>query len=329
MLSTKNIILDYKEVPETWIFEYYCDLNSKLTGQDVKIKSLFNKKDSVPSMCIYYNKQLGTYKFKDFSTGEQGNAINLVMKLFGTSFKDTTYKLINDYSLYLSQNKQYNVGEFREYSKFKVTSFSACQWTVLDRDFWVRYNIGSSLLRKYNVQPLNEYTMERIGDDGDTQSITVSGDYIYGYFKSDGSLYKIYQPKSTKKFIKVKPYIQGSDQLENNSKLLITSSLKDIMSIKSLGLNVDCIAPDSENTMIPRNDMLRYLETYKDGVSVLFDNDDAGVKAMKKYKEHYDVGIFILPLSKDPSDSIKDHGVKKVLYTLVPLLQRSYERVSL
>ena len=45
MISTKNIIVDYTEVPSTWVFEHYCKLNKKLTGQGEKIKSLFNKKD--------------------------------------------------------------------------------------------------------------------------------------------------------------------------------------------------------------------------------------------------------------------------------------------
>ncbi len=47
----------------------------------------------------------------------------------------------------------------------------------------------------------------------------------------DGTLYKIYQPKvQKKKFIKVTDYIQGSDQLAGHNHLVITSSLKDILS---------------------------------------------------------------------------------------------------
>ena len=325
MLTTKNIIIDYKDIPETWIFEHYCKLDRQLSGQDEKIKSVFNIKDTIPSMFIYFNKEKGIYKYKDFSTGKQGGGINLVMSMFNLSFVDAVNKLMNDYRCYIKNHKNYTTPEYREYAKYKVISYKIREWNILDKDFWVRYNIGSTLLKKYNVYPLERYTMEK-----DEESITISCNYIYGYFKSDGTLYKIYQPKNiNKKFIKVKPYIQGSDQIENHSKLLITSSLKDIMSIKSLGLNIDCIAPDSENTMIIKPEMLKYLEQYNGNVSVLFDNDDAGIKAMKKYNDTYGVNIFILPLSKDPSDSIKEHGVNKVLYTLVPLLQRSYDRVHL
>lgn len=329
MLTTKNIILNYTDVPETWIFEHYCKLNRKLTGQDEKIKSMFNVKDSIPSMCIYFNKETGVYKFKDFSTGISGSAVDLVKAVHNISFRDATLRIINDYQNYL-KNNDYTLEEIKYQTRYKVISYNVRDWNILDRDFWVRYNIGSSILNKYNVRAIEDYTMEKIDDCGTVHSITISGNHIYGYFKSDGSLYKIYQPKNKKKkFIKVKPYIQGSEQLENNSKLLICSSLKDIMSIKSLKLKIDCVAPDSENTMINKTEMFNYIETYNGNVSVLFDNDDAGIEAMKKYKEMYNTNIFILPLSKDPSDSIKEHGVNKVLYTLVPLLQRSYERVSL
>lgn len=332
MISIKNLIIDYKDIPETWIFEHYCKLNRKLVGQDEKIKSMFNSKDTVPSMCIYFNKSNGKYRFKDFSTGKSGDAINLVIYIYELSFKDAVNKVINDYKKYINHHKEYTISEFREYAKFKVCLHSVREWNILDRDFWVRYNVGTSLLNKYNIKPLESYTMEKGCDDEniEIQSITISDDYIYGYFKENGELYKIYQPKNkNKKFLKIKSYIQGSEQLENHHNLLITSSLKDILSIKSLGLKIDCIAPDSENTMIPKAEMLKYLELYHGNVSVSFDNDDPGIEAMKKYKNIYNINAFVLPLSKDPSDSIKEHGVKKVLYTLVPLLQRSYERVSL
>lgn len=330
MLTTKHLILDYKEVPETWIFENYCKLNKRLTGQDEKIKSMFNIKDSIPSMCIYFNKECSAYKFKDFSTGINGSAIDLVKSIYNLSFCDAAYRIISDYQDYLKNYQEYTQEEIKYQTRFKVINYVIRDWNLLDRDFWVKYNIGSSILKLYNVFALDKYTMEKIDENGIVNSITISGDYIYGYFKKDGTLYKIYQPKNTKKkFIKVKAYIQGSEQLENHSKLLICSSLKDIMAVKSLKLKIDCIAPDSENTMIPKSDMLKYLETYHDNVSLLFDNDDAGVLAMQKYRDVYNVGAFILPLSKDPSDSIKEHGVNKVLYTLVPLLQRSYERVPL
>jgi 5S rRNA maturation endonuclease (ribonuclease M5) len=160
----------------------------------------------------------------------------------------------------------------------------------------------------------------------DDKELCIKGLYLYGYFKADGTLYKIYQPKTLdKKFIKVSSYIQGMHQCTGEKHLIITSSLKDIMSIKSLKLSIDIIAPDSENTMI-KQEVMEELENKYKKIIVLFDNDDAGIEAMKKYKEKYSfIETTILPMSKDVSDSIKDFGAKEVRNRLVPILDKKIQ----
>jgi hypothetical protein len=157
----------------------------------------------------------------------------------------------------------------------------------------------------------------------DDKELCIKGLYLYGYFKADGTLYKIYQPKTLdKKFIKVADYIQGMHQCTGQNYLIITSSLKDIMSIKSLKLEIDVIAPDSENTMI-KSDVMEELQNKYKKIVVLFDNDEAGIKAMHTYKEKYPfIEITVLPMSKDVSDSIKDFGAKEVRMKLVPILDK-------
>jgi 5S rRNA maturation endonuclease (ribonuclease M5) len=157
----------------------------------------------------------------------------------------------------------------------------------------------------------------------DDNELCIKGLYLYGYFKEDGTLYKIYQPKTLdKKFIKVADYIQGMGQCTGEKNLLITSSLKDVMSIKSLKLSIDVIAPDSENTMI-KQDVMEELRSKYDKIIVMFDYDEAGIEAMKKYKEKYPfIEITLLPMSKDVSDSIKDYGAKEVRTRLVPILAK-------
>ena len=82
------------------------------------------------------------------------------------------------------------------------------------------------------------------------------------------------------------------------------------MAMKSLGIVGDYIAPSSENAgldSIKNWIQEEYLDKY-----VIFDNDDAGKKGMYKYYEEYDIPYLLLDLSKDISDSVKDHGAKKV-----------------
>jgi 5S rRNA maturation endonuclease (ribonuclease M5) len=187
------------------------------------------------------------------------------------------------------------------------------------------FGIGSKMLEHYNVAPLSFYTMTKEDNLGIATHMNISANYIYGYFKSDGTLYKIYQPKvKDSKFIKVRDYIQGSEQLRGDKKfLVITSSLKDLMAFNKLKLtDAEYISPDSENSMIPTNYMVNAIKHYKN-VFVLFDNDEAGQKAAQKYQKMFGVATVNLPMEKDLSDSVKVHGIDAVRSALIPLLKEA------
>ena len=77
MISSKKIVVNISDVPSYWVFQYYLNISEKLTGQDIKIKSIFNPSEKTPSMCLYvdnaYNidkSQSQQYVYKDFSTGK-------------------------------------------------------------------------------------------------------------------------------------------------------------------------------------------------------------------------------------------------------------------
>lgn len=327
MISTKNIISDLKEVPREWVFEYYLNLKEKLVGQDIKMLSAFNPKDKVPSMFIYFDVASNSYKFKDFSSGNQGDTIALVKLLFNLpSREQAAAKIMNDYHHYLKNNNiVITKTEFKIHDKFKVVDYEMRHWNTLDKDYWIKFKIGSGLLERYNVMPLEFFTMEKEEIDGTMTSFTFKRPYMYGYFREDGSLYKIYMPKNTdKKFIKVENYIQGVDQLKHDCKyLLITSSLKDLMCFHKLGIsNIEVIAPDSENTMIGEKAMGELQQHYQK-IIVLFDNDEPGIKAAERYKIKYGFNYIVLPMEKDLSDSVKMYGIEKVREILFPLLKQA------
>jgi 5S rRNA maturation endonuclease (ribonuclease M5) len=325
MISTKGIISDIKDVPEEWVYEYYLNLKEKLTGQDIKMLSAFNSKDKVPSMFVYFDTTSSTYKFKDFSSGNQGNCWNLVQHLYNLSFGEAAAKIINDYQVYIKNNTVSEKRELVIHDKFKVVDYEMRHWNTLDQKYWMMFKIGSGLLDRYNVVPLEFFTMEKEEIDSTMTSFTFKRPYMYGYFRNDGSLYKIYMPKNTdKKFIKVENYIQGTEQLKYDCKyLIITSSLKDLMCFNKLGINnVEAIAPDSENTMIGEKAIEEFQQYYQK-IIVLFDNDEPGIKAAERYKTKYGLNYIILPMEKDLSDSVKMHGIDKVREVLFPLLKQT------
>lgn len=325
MISTKNIISRLDDVPREWVFEYYLNLKERLTGQDIKILSVFNPKDKIPSMFIYVDKTYLVYNFKDFSSGLSGDAVALVKNLYNlSSAGHAINKIINDYQEYVSSNTVCNKVDLVFHDKFKVVDFEMRHWTNQDADYWQRFKIGSSLLNSYDVSPLKYFTMEKKELDGSITSFRFDKPFLYGYFRNDGELYKIYMPKNqNKKFIKVQNYVQGIDQLRYDCKyLVITSSLKDLMCFKKLGIgNVECIAPDSENTMIGESIINKLMPQYSK-IIVLFDNDEPGIKAAQRYKDKYRINYVVLDMSKDLSDSVKDYGIEAVRDKLLPLLKQ-------
>jgi hypothetical protein len=172
------------------------------------------------------------------------------------------------------------------------------------------------------VQPLESFTLHK---EDVKDLLVVKSNKIYGYFRKDGTLYKIYQPMmKDRKFFKVNDYIQGMDQLTfTKPYLVICSSLKDMMAFTKIGFkNVECIAPDSENIIIPERIILELKSKYK-AICTLFDNDDAGLNSMLKYKEEYGLPMAHLKLEKDLADCIEIHGINNTRELLYPVLTKA------
>ena len=329
MIRTKDLTSELNDVPTEWVYEYYLNLTEKLCGQDVRIKSIFKADDNTPSMFIYWSRTLNRYRYKDFSTGESGDGVSLVQNLLKlTTRGEAAHKIIRDYNKFISDpvnHEDYKLREFQLQEKYRVTDFAVREWTNVDQKYWTRFKISSHTLKKFNVKPLAFYTMTKeVG--GELLEIKVENkNFVYGYFREDGTLYKIYQPmmKETK-FIKVREYIQGTDQLTYKSKyLVILSSLKDGMAFTELKYkDVEIVAPDSENVLIPAHIINSYRLKYK-GIAVIFDNDQAGIKAMNEDENEYNICGVLLPLEKDLSDSIEKHGLLDVKKGLTPILKHA------
>lgn len=328
MFSSKSFISNINEIPSTWIFENYLGLSQTLSGQNIRINSLFNVNDKTPSMYIYYNQESHSYKFKCFSTGKSGGPVDIMMHIWQASFMETSQRIIKDYTDYLKTGKICET-KIIEHSKWKVDKWQTRGWTKDDAQFWSEYNIGSQLLGQYNVVPIDRYVMQKVSNDKNVeQEFTIVSKHVYGYFTKSGILYKIYQPKNReRKFIKICDYIQGYEQLQKKTVLVIASSLKDCMAIKSMNLNIDVIAPDSENTILNEDVIFELKHSYQAIVTV-FDSDQAGIKAMKMYEEKYKIPFCYLPLEKDIADIVKVHGVKKAIYEFFPKLNNALDKYN-
>ena len=320
MISTKNFISEKDEIKSSWVFEYYLDLPERLTGQDVKIKSIFNPNERTPSMFIYLDATRNEYRYKDFSTGNQGGKIDLVLELFNLTYSQALFRVVEDYNTFIRENGSLDNIEYKPVAKYQVDYIKKRQWNQLDASYWLQYNIGSTMLNQFNVVPIEYYTMVKEEQDN-IKKITITNPMIYGYYDKEGEIYKIYQPKQKRhKFIKVKQYLQGLDQLKyDKDYLVICSSLKDAMCVLSFQFGLEAIAPDSENTMIKPYIIQNLLSKYKKVVCLL-DNDEAGHNAMEKYKKLYNIESVKLSSEKDISDAVQKYGpelVKPKLFKLI------------
>lgn len=310
------------EINPVWVFEHYCHLPVSLTGQTQTVCSVF-KEERTPSMKIF----LGThgYMFNDFSTGKSGSCIALVRLLFNLDSAGAYTKIREDYANYLSNGgTAYAKTEYVKTDGYRITDYKKRQWNIDDQKYWVKYNICSALLKYYNIFPLESYYM-----DG-AKGFEVKSTHLYGFFNSKGELTRLYQPKNRKKkFIVVDcNYIQGSEQLDGNDIMLWNSSMKDILSVRSLNIpNIDQEASNSENSFFSldhfnlRSGQYKYLFT-------LLNYDKAGMDAAKEYQKRYGIIPLLIPISKDPSDSIMDTSPEKVRESLIISINKAIQLVD-
>jgi hypothetical protein len=195
--------------------------------------------------------------------------------------------------------------QIKEISDYKI----AKHWTKIQADFWRDHGSQKEFIKEYCIKPLEYYDL-KITQGIYSKVLRFSRELCFGYFTKAGELYKIYNPGQKKgKFVKVKDYIQGSEQMRPNKKFcLIMASIKDVGAFKELGFSqFNCIIPDSENVDLPK-DIIEKLLIDHEYVFTMFDNDLAGMKRMVHYKKEYNIPYIHFNIEKDFAQCRFDHG---------------------
>jgi hypothetical protein len=295
---------------EYQLFSFYLN-------RDIIINKLYNspfRKDNNPSFKIYeLNNKL---YFKDFGgDGDSGNIYSLVMKLFGLStYTQALNKIWGDVILNKtnSQNSLFCNYKNKSYIKKKSTTdiqVKVRQYTLQDLEYWKSYGICYNTLKKYKVYPISYIFINNIAYPAE--------EYAYIYIEKKESIitFKIYQPYSKKfKWLNKHDYSihQGYTLLPVvGNILIITSSLKDVMSIHDI-LSIPAIAPQAETVSMKKSVIREYKNRFKN-ILVLMDNDEAGIINAIKYKKNYDLDLIFTPSTnfKDFSDMVKIEGVRE------------------
>lgn len=262
------------------------------------------RRDRSPSCSVKLDGNRAFYK--DFSTGEFYDAISYVMKKFGCEYGDALRIIANDFkieSITVTRNDaQILAGVDPTSKKQTIIQIRSKKFTEGQLKYWNLYGITEEILNIYKVKAISHYWINEHRFE--------AGAFTFAYPIS--SKYKIYQPFDKEwKWISStdKMCIQGYDQLPKEGDLLfITSSLKDVMTLYSLGYSA--IAPSSESTLISHT-MIEFLKKRFKRVLVYYDNDYPGLKNAYYHSIAYGTDYIFHPFDeddKDPSDYYCNHG---------------------
>ena len=155
----------------------------------------------------------------------------------------------------------------------------------------------------------------------------ISGGLVYRYVFS--GKYKIYNPYKHKRNGKwlsntTLNSVQGLDYLPDGGDMLIlTKSYKDVIIINEY-MEIPSIAFQSENS-IPSDKVVKYFKGKFKEVIILYDNDEPGIEAAKKFSALHGLPYMYIPLkfnSKDVSDLVKNHGILTLKFEFVNMLKK-------
>ena len=317
---TKETVLN--KVSEYQIFSYYL-------GGDFKSGAVMNsplRQDDKPSFSVFTDRK-GTLRFKDFGTGDTGDAFTFIQRLFGNDFYSALVRINEDFKLDLMHSKRNEVHKpFDGFiTAIKELKFDAKKsinvktqpLTFVDKTYWMGYGINEAVLKYYNI-----FSCKCVFIGDNVVGYYKNNDPIYGYLFFKDSIYtwKIYRPlcltghkwmSNTNRTI-----FQGWDQLpERGELIIITKSLKDVMVLRTLGFI--SAALQNEITSI-KDTVARELYERFNIVYILNDFDYTGVRGANNLKKKYGfTPIFLQRFStrrngfKDISDFRKEHTAEQ------------------
>lgn len=304
------------------IFRYYCKPFKEL---DVNFLSEL-RKDNSPSARIRYSN--GGYWYKDF--GEVGRPINCyeyIMRKYGVTFNECLKLINNDFDLkivpstaepslgYVGVSVSKDTLQQLQHNRKKDIKIlkQTKSFSKSELDWWKQYGWTEQLLSFYDVISCQLVVIYINGDEIVFKYNLSNPIYIFDY---NGNIRqrKMYRPLSSnwKWFATsyISDIVQGYKQLDKNGDIcIITSSLKDVGTLRSIGYNA--VAPASENTLL-KKEQISDLQKRFDKLVCYLDNDESGIRAAESYKEIFDIPfIFNDGEEKDPSDLYKALGNKQ------------------
>ena len=274
------------------------------------------RNDHRPTCSFFRHKDNKRLMYKDFGDGFYGDFISVVMHKYQIDYNQAIkriandFDIINDPTISKSDLKLIHNNEIIAEKAPAILQITVGQFSEQDLNWWGEFGITLKTLNKFRV-----YRADYVFLNGVVCSYYKNTDPSYGYYfgiQDNRQLWKIYYPfRKKNRFLLNTSEIQGTQQLpERGDVLVITKSLKDVMSLYELG--IPAIAPQAESIILSQElvDHLRERFTY-----LVFngDWDPAGKRFMiKNRKLHGGICLSFKNkdvYGKDISDFIRNFGM--------------------
>lgn len=321
-LTMENILY---QVSEIVLWRYYIK-------QDFKLGRPFSapyRQDTNPSFGIFQRNN--RIYAKDFGGYFYGDIFNYLQFIYGLNYYHSLIKINEDFGLGLCYNKELNkvnisstktIGkrQLKKLEKFEQTVHSESTKIQIiprrineeDIEYWESYGISQELLKLYNV-----YNVQMMKVNGYVQYMYTPNDPAYGYYFPKTKHIKIYFPYrernrfigSVNNFEDIQGYYQCDVKRKEENKLLIlTKSMKDVMTLRSFG--IDAMAIHGERHRF-QEDFIRHIKKYYNRIISLYDRDEKGMQGAKYLWKEYNIAPYFINKkykSKDISDLYKIKG---------------------
>lgn len=313
-------------ISEEDIFNYY--ISEKFQYEKPFRSPL--RKDDIPSFSI--SKKYGTPKYHDFATGETGNCIEFVKRLFDINYIEAINRIGSDFGLTNSTKVFNRINRKRVSSKLPISKSKInigvkyLEWNSDYFSYWDQFGITMDTLLKYRVYPISYVFFNGY-------PIKTPFAFVYLEQKEKDITYKIYQPLESRenKWFNNNDYSvwEGWNQVSDYSDVLIwTKSRKDTMSIVST-TDYSAIACQAES-VVPKSHIVDQLRNKSKQLILLYDNDfdkeeNWGLNHVKKLSEKFNIPYILIPEEyqcKDYSDLVKKYGKEKASLILKELIER-------
>lgn len=302
-MNLTTVFLNSKRSLSERLFECVSsyDIFCSFIGEDVKVGEVILspiRKDNRPTFILFVPEDKDEVYFKDFAW--QGGSVFKFVKLFALYQESINLKEFTDVIRYI--DSRMGIGLFENtkkkpiqrrvldtsfYASKRVIKFKSREFTDRDIEYWSSYHISEETLRFFNVKSVHKLLNENNEVVWTVSTRTLTFAYII-YNKI-----KLYRPEESSdfKWRNTCPghYIQGLKQMlerkSNNTSLIITKSLKDVMVFyEFVGDRYDTIAPHSE-TYIFSDTLLNTLYNKYERIIIIFDFDLAGVAGANKLRK--------------------------------------------